>query len=91
MLYFLSSSKYDENFLKIGLNSKKRSSCLEKKPIIVPFNVAITRVPQFKPTNFPKKHNVIIVLIINNVRSTHVLKTDIFIPYLNETAFTKKS
>ena len=77
--------------MKNGLNSKKRSSCLEKKPIIVPFSVAITRVPQFNPTNFPKKQSVITVLISSNVRSTHVLKTDSLIPYLSGIAFTKKS
>lgn len=59
---YRSSEKSDANFAKRGLNSKVRSRRFEKNPMIVPLQTAITSVPQFKPTNFPKKQKVMTVL-----------------------------
>ena len=77
---YRSSEKSDANFAKRGLNSKVRSRRFEKNPMIVPLQTAITSVPQFKPTNFPKKQKDMAVLASRSVRSTQVLKRDSRMP-----------
>lgn len=52
---------------------------------------AMTSVPQPIPSMLPKNTKVITMLAVKHDKSTIVLRTDIFIPYLDETAFTKKS
>ena len=88
---FPESSKCAANFLRYGRNSNARSSCFEKKPIIVPLSSAMTSVPQPRPSSLPKKHSDITVLANSSVTSTAVLKTGRLMPYRVETAFTKKS
>lgn len=75
--------------MKVDLKSNALSSSFEKKPITVPFKRAMIRVPQPMPLISPKNANVIITLAVRHERSTIVFRRDSFIPYLQETAFTK--
>lgn len=92
MLYAaVCNSKSAAKRVKDGLKSKALSSSFEKMPIIVPFKRAIIRVPQPMPLISPKNAKVIITLAVRQEISTIVLRTGSLIPYLAETAFTKKS
>ena len=85
------NSKIAANRGKVGSKLKDLSNSFEKKPITVPFKSAITSVPQPMPLISPKNANVIITLAVRQERSTVVFRRASFIPYLAETAFTKKS